>query len=289
MSFDLKLRRGALLAAVLVLSTVPQAAQAATVMSSAQALFVQLSIGSIVDAGVQTAAAAGASSTGSYSDAENVLTIDTSTALGNVPVVGALAARVTTGVLNASASGNALTPSATAASSVDELAIGLTIDPPLAPLFTTLSLIADTIGSSTTVTGVGPLSAISTVVIEGAALNALLPGLNLGAGVFVNPAANTQVLNLLGVRLVLNEQITTGDGVTSLSRTTNAVHLYLDDFLLGGRLLSGDIVIGNSMASISGVTNAVPEPAVWLQMIVGFGAVGFAMRSRARSTRHVTA
>jgi PEP-CTERM motif len=34
-------------------------------------------------------------------------------------------------------------------------------------------------------------------------------------------------------------------------------------------------------------TGAVPEPATWLSMIMGFGALGFAMRSKTQQTRRV--
>jgi hypothetical protein len=37
----------------------------------------------------------------------------------------------------------------------------------------------------------------------------------------------------------------------------------------------------------AGVTDAVPEPATWLTMILGMGAIGFAMRCRQKVTARV--
>lgn len=42
---------------------------------------------------------------------------------------------------------------------------------------------------------------------------------------------------------------------------------------------------GGSITSISSVTAAVPEPATWAMMLVGFGGIGFAMRRRSGKVR----
>lgn len=42
------------------------------------------------------------------------------------------------------------------------------------------------------------------------------------------------------------------------------------------------IVSGSSSLRISAVTAAVPEPASWAMMLVGFGSIGYAMRRRAK-------
>jgi hypothetical protein len=49
---------------------------------------------------------------------------------------------------------------------------------------------------------------------------------------------------------------------------------------------SGNVAYGGS---ITFVPNAVPEPATWAMMLVGFGMVGSAMRYRRRSTKVVYA
>lgn len=50
-------------------------------------------------------------------------------------------------------------------------------------------------------------------------------------------------------------------------------------FLLG-TFNFGGIVSGNSTLTISRAVAAVPEPATWAMMLIGFGAVGFSVRRR---------
>ena len=56
------------------------------------------------------------------------------------------------------------------------------------------------------------------------------------------------------------------------------------EFLVGAAFNSSNND-GFKIASIT-VTPAVPEPATWAMMIVGFGAIGFAMRSAKRQADH---
>ncbi len=147
-----------------------------------------------------------------------------------------------------------------------------------------LGLSADAI-SSTTVAGINGsglyatgASSLANLVITGSILN----GLGLNLGVFSNPAANTVALSLLGLNITLNEQLTS-QTADSIFMTTNAVHIALDDYLFNGRLLTGDIILGQSKASVTGYVPAVvavPEPASWALMIGGLGLVGVSMRRR---------
>ena len=71
-----------------------------------------------------------------------------------------------------------------------------------------------------------------------------------GPPISVHPAPNTVLLNLAGIRVILNEQLLGGDGAASRSLTVNAVHVQLRNALLSGLgLLSGDIVIAQSQAA----------------------------------------
>jgi hypothetical protein len=95
-----------------------------------------------------------------------------------------------------------------------------------------------------------------------------------------NPGMNTTIVNLATIKIILNEQISSvvntpgGKGTTNgASMTTNAIHIYLTDFLLGGKLVTGDIILGHSFASI-------PEPESWAMMIMGFGLIGVALRRK---------
>jgi hypothetical protein len=67
----------------------------------------------------------------------------------------------------------------------------------------------------------------------------------------LNPAPNTAIdlgaLGIVGATLVLNEQTTSGDGVHSLARATNAIHLTLDV----AQLVTADVIIAHSEVSLA--------------------------------------
>ncbi len=118
---------------------------------------------------------------------------------------------------------------------------------PVAPL---LTLHADEVRSSAAIGGTcgsGLTATGTTTLVNAAAGGTLGLGLHIGASV----APNTVLLNLLGVRVVLNEQIVSGDGVTSRAIAVNAIHVSVQNSLLGalGRL-SGDVVIAHSEARV---------------------------------------
>jgi hypothetical protein len=41
-----------------------------------------------------------------------------------------------------------------------------------------------------------------------------------------------------------------------------------------------DFAPNNALMSVNGILSAVPEPASWLSMLLGFGLIGGAMRRR---------
>ena len=148
-----------------------------------------------------------------------------------------------------------------------------------------LGITADAIGSTTTVgANSGGLFATGNATFTNLALSgSLFDALNLNANLLFNPGPNTVVLalsGLTGISLILNEQIMTGNGTDTLGMTTNAVHLSFKDYLFEGKLLNGDVILGQSKALISGYSPAVPEPGTWAMMIAGFALVGSAMRRR---------
>lgn len=192
---------------------------------------------------------------------------------------------VKTGVLTLTASSPLpVAPTGTANATVNDLALGLNAQPVIGAPQSLLSIGATTLTSTSSVEGFGTPSATGAATITGLTVSgSALGGLTIDGSLFANAAANTQLLNLLGLRIVLNEQMPSGNGLTSAGIATNAIHIGFTNFLLGLNLLNGDIIVAHSDASITGVSAAaVPEPATWVQLIAGFAGVGMLARRRAR-------
>lgn len=89
--------------------------------------------------------------------------------------------------------------------------------------------------------------------------------------------------DLCGLKVTLNEQILSGDGVESGGITVNAIHVQFDDFPLGNAgVIDGEIVISNSQATLRAIqvqsdetqatltpTQEVPAPATLLLLLAG--------------------
>jgi uncharacterized repeat protein (TIGR01451 family) len=118
-----------------------------------------------------------------------------------------------------------------------------------------LTLGADEIRSSARLTGCGAAT-VSTGTTN--LVNARLGGtLGLGLSVLANPAPNTVLLNLLGIRLVLNEQLPSQNG-NQRTLVVNAVHLSLNALPLTALgLLTGEVILGQSRAQ-SSCTSVAP-------------------------------
>jgi hypothetical protein len=96
------------------------------------------------------------------------------------------------------------------------------------------------------------LAAAGTTTLVGATASLLGASLAVEA----HPLPNTILVNTLGIKVVLNEQIVSGDGVTGLSITVNAIHVYLTNVNVAGvGILNGDIIVAQSKAE----RNCVPE------------------------------
>ena len=66
-----------------------------------------------------------------------------------------------------------------------------------------------------------------------------------------DPAPNTRI-DLPGVGyVVFNEQIPTGDGVTSSGMTVNMIHVVLQQPGLGGNQTTGEIIVGSASSSVN--------------------------------------
>ncbi len=223
-----------------------------------------------------------------YDKTLTVASLNSAINLGLVSLIRA-GLNINTGVLTSTtnANGNLLggTNSGFANALVNNANVNLFTKASVAPAITTLGLGADTIrsasyaatdGTNGFVRGQSVLSNLNLTVLS-------LLDIHLAENAQV--AANTVLLDTLGLKIILNEQIISGNGTADASIQTNAFHLFFDDYVLGLRTITGGLIIGHSAVRIQVDPRApsVPEPAVWLQMIAGFGLVGSVVRSRRKT------
>ena len=265
-------------AAAFGLAATPSQAQTASSSGYAVGANQQVRVGQTVTATVDVGplAATSGAAPPSYNQTNTVVSASETAALTS----GLLGVQqsLNTGLLTSTSSGTATGAQATA--TVNNLSFGLGTDRFLASL---LGLSATTIQSSSQANSVGGLDASGSTTIEGLLLNgSIFGGIVINGSLFVNPAPNTVLFNSLGLSIILNEQILSGDGITSTGITTNAIRIGFDNFLLGTGLVDGNVIIGQSQARATAapVAAAVPEPGTWAMMLLGFGLIGGLMRRR---------
>jgi hypothetical protein len=100
---------------------------------------------------------------------------------------------------------------------------------------------------------------------------------NLNVNIPSAPAPNTVLVDAGGVRVVLNEQTISGNGLTARDISTNAVDVTFTNALFasatGPGLLNGTIILSHSEAHVAGAVAAVPEPASWVLLGTGLAVV----------------
>ena len=270
-----------------LLSAVPSTA-ATTITSSAYALYSDIDVANTTGAVIGPLAAASGVASPGYTVNNAVLSLDAIVDFGLVAAVSA-GLHLTNGLATSAITANGTyagdTTVGSGHSQINGLGVNLFTKAPLLPSLTTLGLTADTINSTTTVTRLGnSVLFTGTSVFKNLHLE-LRSLLNFGLAANAQVLPNTVLIDQLGIRIVLNEQIVGGNGDTSQALTTNAINIRLNNYLLGGRSLTGNLIVGNSYASIDIddaiiPTPGVPEPAVWLQLIAGFGLTGAVLRRR---------
>jgi hypothetical protein len=226
-----------------------------------------------------------------YSDSETFLSAAASgqaTVIGNPGVLLGTGLGLTSQTLNSSASGGFLATGGemtTASSSIEDLALGLklaglsviTIGGANSDITSTSTASEDTPGSmGATLTGSSQITGVTLDVL----------GQTIDLSAYANAAPNTVVpiSGIVGLVITINQQtVTQGVGFSSIE--TNALNIDFTDLHLAGiplsDVVSGDIIIGQSFAE-------VPEPAAWIEMLVGVGGLGVAFRAR-RSRRFAAA
>lgn len=108
-----------------------------------------------------------------------------------------------------------------------------------------LTLTSNEIGSSATVGDLCSNARNATGTSD--LVNARLGGLVGNIPIPLSPAPNTVLLNQLGIKITLNEQILTVSGRTT-TLTVNAIHIELAGAVTALGLLSGDVILAQSKA-----------------------------------------
>ena len=172
-------------------------------------------------------------------------------------------ATVNTGLLQVNAQ-SPLAPDPTATSTVNNLAFGLSVIPVAVPA-SALALAATSVQSSADIGGTcgGALTPVGSTTIVNGTLNGLIRTvLGLSGTITANPAPNTVLLDVTAVagvltsgriRVLLNEQIVSGDGTTNLSLIVNAIHITVSGAVLQGvtGTVDLDVVIAQSRAALN--------------------------------------
>ncbi len=178
-------------------------------------------------------------------------------------------AQIQTSVLTGQAASNVNglpgSRSVSAEGTVDNLGMSIVLG-------TVLSLNATLVQSEASVVGdFGSLVASGSSILTDVNLTVLGQQLTVDA----NAAPNTVLFDSLGIRVVLNEQVYTGDGIETRGIEVNAIRIEIENYGIGLGLLNADIRIAHASASMMAV---VPAPGS--MALLGCGLAGMGRRRR---------
>lgn len=251
------------IAAVATLFSIPQSAHAAFGAAASDSFGVRANVAVLNLAALNVGPASTASGVapGPYSQSTNVASLSANTLAVASLVTGLI---VTDASSNVDGSAGAKNTAASAAVN----GLNLTVVPGILLVPDLVHLGATTISSHAQVGGTpGALISSGGFVIED--LSLFVSGVGL-LTINANAGPNSVILDALGIRIVANEQIVTGDGINSRGLTVNALHISINGAL---NVADADIVIAHSHAEQS-----VPAPGVGLAMASGLGIAGFRRR-----------
>jgi hypothetical protein len=278
---------GAALAGLLVAAALPARADIVLIgQSESYGVSADLTLapilGSSVRAVIDPYPVASGTAPAPFSDTESAASVDLSAG----PVAGGSLVTFRSGLLEEVATSNVdglPGPRTTAASgSINDLA--LSVFSTAAP---GIEITADTLVTSSVVTGdFGSLTAAGSLTVTNLQIRAYGVLLATIQGAI---APNTMVdlgAAFVGASLILNEQILSGDGISSLALTVNAVDLRLTDtaFLGFTGPVNGQVIVEHSFAEQTArpvQAQAVPEAStVVLAGVVGVIGLGYGWRRR---------
>ena len=217
-----------------------------TISSSSSVLDINLTLFGVATTVVPLLPAAGS--------APPAYNVTASLASFSLPPIG-----LSTGALTDTASSSyPPTETGTAISTIDVLMLDMS------PI---LGLSAETISSTSSVDG---RSATGSTAIDNLTLTVLGSTTTFSG----SPPPNDLIFDSGGLTVTLNQQIPDTSETAGIS--TNAIAIDFVHFPANTNVVNGSIDIASSTASIV----AIPEPAIWLEMLAGFGAVGLLMWGR---------
>jgi hypothetical protein len=269
--------------ALAIIATSQFASAATTVASDSTALDVNLTVLGIISVNLPTAVASGTAAP-AYNASNTLLSLNTTAGLSLGSLVTTASDGPSTNAISDTASSTyPAVLSGTATSTVNGLSSNLAL---VSALVNLLSISATTLTStSTAAKPAGTLNLTGTSEIENLTVTDGVVGLGgstvtINAGALASTPVNDLILSAAGLNVYTNYQTPVINGGVTDGINTAALAINLNNFAFGTGLLSGSILFADSQASIVTPSAAVPEPASWAMMLVGFGLTGAAVRRK---------